>query len=208
MSNDIFPPSGLRMAWNNVRTPEFRTVVESADDGRETRASKWVYPRWRWQVSFNAIGEAGHAWGDQLRPILGHYLKHRGAGDTFLFRDPEDYAITNQTLGTGDDVTKVFQIVRNYGGFLEPIYDVKGGTPVVKKAGVTQTYTATNPPPGGQYTISNGLVIFGTAPTFQVITISCEFYFRVRFAVDVQEYENFSYLLHAAREVELVSVKR
>lgn len=202
MSNDVFPPSGTRLAWGNIRTPEFRTLIEDSASGLEARTSKWVYPRWRWTLTYHALGQAGHQFGDQLRPIIGHFLKHRGAGDTFLFRDPEDYAITNQTIGTGNGATKHFQIVRNYGGFVEPIYEIKGGTLVVKKAGVTQTDPT-------HYTQASGLVQFVTAPSVgQAIAVDCEFYFRVRFEQDLQDFENFTHLLHAMREVRLVSEKR
>ena len=205
MSNATFPPPSagtVRLAWSNVRAPEFRTLIEESANGLEARTSKWVYPRWRWTLTYHAIGEAGHEFGDQLRAVVGHFLAHRGAGDTFLFRDPEDYAIAAQNIGTGNGVTKNFQVVRNYGGFVEPIYEIKSGTLVVKKAGVTQILST-------HYVEDDGLVQFFTAPAVgQAITVDCEFYFRVRFAQDLQDIENFTHRLHAMREVQLVSEKR
>ena len=205
MSSDIFPPpavGAVRLAWSNVRTPEFRTLIEDSANGLEARTSKWVYPRWRWTLSYPAIGQAGHQFGDQLRAVVGHFLKHRGAGDSFLFRDPEDFSVVNQLVGVGNGATKNFQIIRNYGGFIEPIFEVKSGTLAVRKAGVTQTPTT-------HYTEDDGLVQFITAPAVgQEVRVDCEFYFRVRFDADTQDFENFTYLLHAMREVRLVSVKR
>ena len=208
MSNAVFPPPSapgvVRLAWSNVRTPMFRTAIAEATSGLEAAAARWIFPRWRWLLTYHAIGEAGHELGDQLRPIVGHFLTHAGRGDTFLFQDPEDFSLANQATypATGNGTTKHFQILRNYGGFIEPIFEVKSGTLVVKVNGVTQTA-------GVDYTESEGLVQFGLPLANGVaVTASCQFYFRVRFAEDAADFENFTYRLHALREVELLSKKR
>lgn len=200
MSNAVFPPASgtVRLAWKNSRTPEFRTQIASAENGLESRAIKWVYPRWHWKLNYEVLGQSGHEYGDQLRPIVGHFLVHKGAGDTFLFQDPEDFSMTDQVIGVGNGTTKNFQIVRTYGGFVEPMYEIKSGTLVVKVNGSTTGVTQTN-----------GLVTFISAPALGAsITATCQFYFRVRFEQDLQEFENFTYLLHAMREVRLIQEKR
>jgi len=207
MSNAVFPPAATgtgtgRLDWSSARSPEFKTLTEEVASGLDTAAATWAFPRWHWKLAYGSIGQAGHPQlGDMLRPIVGHFLTHRARGDTFLFRDPEDFAITNQFIGAGNGVTKNFQILRNYGGFVEPIYEIKAGTLVVKnQSGTTLT----------GWTESQGLVQFAVAPpgTVTQIKASCEFYFRVEFDDDSIDFENFTYLLHALREVHIKSVKR
>ncbi len=50
MSNDVFPPAAIgtpRLAWSNVRAPEFRTLIEQSASGLETAAVKWLLPLWQ-----------------------------------------------------------------------------------------------------------------------------------------------------------------
>ena len=51
---------------------------------------------------------------------------------------------------------------------------------------------------------------FATAPSPPTTSVraTCEFYFRVQFDDDSVEFENFTYLLHALREVHVKSAKR
>lgn len=204
MSNLVFPPESpgpFRLAWGNVRTPEFHTQRVEVASGLETSTPRWIYPRWHWRLTYLALGQAGHEYGDQLRPIEGFFLRHKGSGETFLFRDPEDHTITSQVVGTADGVTRKFQIIRNYGGFLEPIWEIRAGTLVVTNFGGSVM---------SGYTESQGLVQFAAPPHPEnaQIRVTCEFYFRVRFTSDLQDFENFTYLLHTMREVRLQSVKR
>lgn len=203
MSNLVFPPTTptpVALAWGNKRRPEFSTTVNTASSGRDTRVSKWAFPKWHWLLTYGSLGEAGHEFGDQLRAVEGFFLTHHGRGESFLFQDPEDYVITDQVIGVGNGSTRAFQIVRNYGGFVEPIYDIKSGTLSVKKAGVVQ---------GSGWSQTSGLVTFTAAPANgEEIKASCQFYFRVTFEEDEAEFENFTYRLHALREVGLVLDKR
>ena len=44
-----------------------------------------------------------------------------GSADTFLFRDEDDYLVSDEALGTSDGVTDEYRLVRVYGGFVEPV---------------------------------------------------------------------------------------
>ena len=57
---------------------------------------------------------------------MGFFLARGGQFDDFLLNESEltqsleDSVFTGQPIGTGDGVTKNFQLVRNFGGFLKP----------------------------------------------------------------------------------------
>jgi len=76
-----------------------------------------------------------------------------------------------------------------------------GQSATVYVAGVRKTQ-------GTDYTISNGLVSFASAPANgTAITADFQCLWRVRFAQDQLEFGNFMYLLWECKKVELMSVR-
>jgi hypothetical protein len=63
--------------------------------------------------------------------------------------------------------------------------------------------------PGTDYTMTNGVVSFAVPPTSgAAITADFQWLWRVRFAQDSQEFDNFMYQLWECKKVELVSIKQ
>ena len=108
--------------------------------------------------------------------------------------------MTGQLLGTGDSSTAVFQLVRSMGGFAEPIV-APHTVSAIYFDGVLQS--------SANYTVAaaTGSVTFtAPPPTGQAITADFTYYFRVRFAEDTAEFENFMYQLWQLKQVKLQSV--
>ena len=90
--------------------------------------------------------------------------------------------------------------MRNFGGFSEPIV-APNLVSAIYFNGVLQSASG--------YTVdaTSGLVTFTTAPpASQAITADFSYYFRVRFADDTAEFENFMYQLWSLKQVKLQSV--
>ena len=198
MSSAVFPSlPGLLPAATVA--PRFRTEVKSAVSGRETRAKFMAYPLWDVTVGFEFL-RAGNA-GVELDTLTGFFLQMRGAWDSFLVTLPNDASVTDMAFGTGNGTTQVFQLTRTRGaggfGFTEPVQNVN--TLVnVKVAGVTKTL-------GTDYTVSNGLVTFTTAPAASaVLTWSGTFYFRCRLHDDHADFERFLNDLWALKSIKMV----
>lgn len=118
MSNDVFPALPGLM-WGTTRTPIWATKVLTASSGRELRASFQSYPRYRYLMKYEFLRErGGHA---ELQSLLGFFNQMGGSLDSFLFQDDSDYTATDQALGVGDGTTSEFRLVREYGGFVEPV---------------------------------------------------------------------------------------
>lgn len=121
MSNLVFPT--LPGASIDVkRSPSWESNVQRSVSGRSIGITAFTYPLWKYRVSFeflraDSVGE--------LEEIVGFFNKHRGRTDTWLFLDEDDYLVANQQIGLGDGVTTSFQLVRSYGGFVEPITEPK-----------------------------------------------------------------------------------
>lgn len=117
------------------------------------------------------------------------------------FGDPTDNTVTDQLVGnTVTGVTR-YQLVRSFGGFVEPVLAVKD-RPAVKVGGRPLTY-------GRDYAVTDKGVLVLNAPQAagQPITWSGGFYFRVRFMADTADFENIIGHLWAAKKIEFVSVK-
>ena len=203
----IFPAlPGL--SWSVSKAARFATRTQKAISGRELRVIDQVLPVWSFTLTYEILrdkhdtrGPSGLGAGfDELRTLAGFFLQQQGAFAPFLFDDPTDDTVLAQSIGTGNSSTTVFQLVRNFGGFSEPIV-----APNVVSAiyfnGVLQSASG--------YTVdpTTGLVTFTTAPpTSQAITADFTYYFRVRFADDTAEFENFMYQLWSLKQMKLQSV--
>jgi len=198
------------LGWSVTKTPRFAGRTQNAISGRELRVLDQVNPIWTWTLSYSLLRDkwdaratagpgAGH---DELRTLAGFFLQQQGTFRPFLFDDPTDNTVADQVLGTGDGGVLAFQLVRGMGGFVEPITapNVVSG---IRFNGVRQA--------SATYMINSeaGFVIFATPPPAgHVITADFTYRFRVRFAEDSAEFENFMYQLWQLKQIKLQSVLR
>ncbi len=202
----IFPAlPGL--AWSVTKAPRFATRIQKAISGRELRVLDQPYPIWSWTLTYSLLrdkwdtrGAGGLGAGyDELRTLAGFFLEQQGAFQPFLFDDPTDDTIAGQPIGTGDSSTSVFQLVRSMGGFTEPI-TAPNTVSAIYLNGVRQN------PASYAVDAATGLVTFATPPTAgQLITADFTYWFRVRFADDTAEFENFMYQLWSLKQIKLES---
>jgi uncharacterized protein (TIGR02217 family) len=198
MSNAIFPQfSGLKM--ERTKTPEWKTAIHQSVNGKESRAAFMSYPLWNFQLSYEVL-RSDMAY-NEINQLISFFNERQGSYDTFLYNDPYDNAVTNQVFGVGNGSALSFQLVRNQYNYIEPIQNVQG-TPTIKKNGTTLIVAS-------DYTISSiGVVTFTVAPLLgDVLTWTGQFYFRVRFTEDTQDYDQFMYNLWEMKKISLRSIK-
>jgi len=197
LSNAIFPKiRGL--SWDISKTPEWSTKSKRSASGKTVRASFWSFPIWHFKLKYAYIRDSDAADSD-LKTIIGFFNQRMGAFDSFLYECPDDNTATNQVIALGDGVTTTFQLCRDYGGFIEPIHNPKEETLVVFLNGVKTTAFSVD---------GKGRIVFTTPPAQGVaISASFKFYFRVTFAEDEEEFEQFAYRLYQLQTLELISVK-
>ena len=215
MSNLVFPSlPGLDIAV--TRTPIYKTSIQEAASGTELRASRWSFPRYRYQLDFNYLRGASAY--QELQTLFGFLGRHLGSFDSFLFTDPEDNTAAVMPFGVGTGAALSFQLQRSLvpvaylpapasraywpasGDGYEPVFELNG-TPQIWIDGVLKTE-------GADYTVSRGLVTFTAAPAAgKVLTWSGLFYRRVRLASDEQEAERIVYQIWESKSLELISVK-
>jgi hypothetical protein len=121
--------------WSVHKKPTFATIVANHVSGREVRDGLYLNPIWRFELTFDGLdgavtGEYGGLGAQSLQSLMGLFLQCQGQYGSFLFTDPSDNAVVNQTIATGDGATTAFLFARTLGGFTEPVGWVTGVTGV------------------------------------------------------------------------------
>jgi uncharacterized protein (TIGR02217 family) len=198
------------LGWSVTKAPRFATRIQRAVSGRELRALDQPWPIWTWTLTYTLLRDkwdarapSGPGLGyDELRTLAGFFLQQQGAFLPFLFDDPTDNAVTGQPLGTGNASDIAFQLVRNMAGFVEPI-TAPNNLSAIYFNGVLQS------PSGYAVDLDTGIVTFATPPpSGQLVTADFTYRFRVRFAEDTAEFDNFMYQLWQLQRIRLQSILR
>lgn len=193
MSNAIFPTfPGL--AWSTFKTPEWSTAAQRAVSGKEVRMAQRSRPVWQFSLSYEVLRGASQL--QELQKLMGFFNARQGSFDSFLYSDPSDSSATAQAIGTGDGLTKTFQLRHQIDSWSEPIGYAP--SPVLFINGVQSA----------AFTCPDGLnVTFTVAPpNGAAITWTGSYYFRVRFAKDSMEFEQFMRDLWLNKKCDFVGV--
>jgi uncharacterized protein (TIGR02217 family) len=224
MSNFLFPKiRGL--GWTITKNPTFSTEIQSSLAGREVRVQNFQNPIWEFTLAYEYLLNDPRSRDENeqtpLETLVGFFLARGGRFDDFLLNESdltqrlEDSVFTGQPTGTGDGVTKTFQLVRNFGGFLEACQNPANQSATVYVSGRAPQVQGTD------YSISNGIVTFTVAPANgAAITADFIFLHRVRFDAGTTrgssasggregiEFSNFYFNLYECKEVQLISVRK
>ncbi len=206
MSNSVFPAlAGL--GWSMTRREMWKTRTQEAISGKETRIADWSYPRHQWSLGFDFLRQgalSGTSYAE-FASLAGFFNLRQGSFDSFLYADADDNTVSAQGLGTGDGTTTSFQLVRSFGGFVEPIF-APHTVSTVYLNGVAQS--------GGSYSVNAwgsatpGTIVFTGAPGNGVaVTADFSFYFPCRFAADQLDFEKFMASLYQLKKIEFLSLK-
>lgn len=199
MSNEVFPIlAGQKIEV--TKEPIWSTLHAASASQMEASASYVSYPLYRITLAFEVLRATPTE--AEYQSLLGFFNSRGGSLESFLWQDPDDNAVTDQAFGTGDGATTVFRLGRTLGGAYEPV-SATSGTPVIKKAGVTQTVTT-------DYTLdaNAGTVTFTTAPAVAAaLTWSGSYLRRVRFESDSMSLKRFLEAMYSADNIRLITKK-
>lgn len=197
------PPTGL--TYPVKRTALWNNLHQVSATGKDNPVQLYSYPRWRWEIPFSVLNAKTGAFqalpASQFQYLAGFYNSVGGSARSWLWNDPDDFTVTDQSFGTGNGVTTAFALVRTMGGFVEPVYSLNGA-PTIKKNGVVQTV-------GVDYTVgTSGLITFTVAPAAAAaLTWTGSFYWVVRFDDDNLDFTNFARQLYEVQSAKFTSLK-
>jgi len=200
MTTPVFPDlAGI--GWDIPKTVEFSTTVQTARSGKETRIGNWTYPIYHWELVFEFLRASPDT--PEVQQLTAFFKTAMAQLGNFLYRDPDDNQVTDQPIGRGDGGTTTFQLVRDCGGYVEPIW-APHVVSAIRIGGATATgwtvapFDSTTP----------GLVTFAAAPSAgDLVVADFTFYFPCRFEDDKLDMKLFLTALYSADKVPIRSVK-
>lgn len=208
MSSAVFPSlTGATLRTTRSASWEGGSEVVTALSGKDTSITYWSYPRWEWELNWDLIRQGtrhGTAYTEAAQ-LWGFYNARQGTFDSFLFEDTDDNTATAAALGTGNGSNRVFQLMRSYGSFLEPIFALKT---------MTNVFLNGSPVSGALYSVSAwgtaspGQVTFNSAPGNGVaVTATFTFYWPCRFVDNRMTLDKFMAAMWENKGVTIRSIK-
>lgn len=196
MSQLIFPSRLPGMKMELTRAPRFKTHIQSAVSGKETRAAFMAFPLWDLTLSYEFL-QSGYR-GTDLSQIIALFGQVKGAWDSFLLSVPDDNTVTDHLIATGNG-SRSYQLMRSItaSGFTltEPVMNVNTVTNVKVKGIAVSGYTVS----------STGLLTLPVTPAAGApITWSGSYYFRCRFANDTADFSRFMADLYELKSLKMI----
>jgi uncharacterized protein (TIGR02217 family) len=206
MSTAILP-SLAGLGFDVTRAPVWDTTVQQAISGKETRIAKLTYPRWKWDLTYSVL-RSGAAFGE-LQQLAGFFNARQGMFDTFLYQDADDNGVTGQQIATGDGATTSFQLIRAFGGFIEPVLAPNLSQTInVYVNGALQASGTSVMGWGASSPSGPGMLTFAAAPASgAIVTADFSYYFPVRMSEDSVSFDLFMLQYYKAKKFSFISVK-
>ena len=208
MSDYLFPElAGL--TWDIKKTPKFSTHIASHVSGREVRMSNYAYPVWTWEMTYEVL-RAGTE--QELQLLMGFFLARSGSFDTFLYKDPDEHnELVGIPLGVGDASLTKFTMFKSFAGFAEPCGYVDPSSIHVYFGAYSG---GSGPPPplveqtsGWSFISPNQISFVIPVPIDTMVVADYNWYYRVRFGEDAQDYNQFMYQLWELKTLTIQTVK-
>lgn len=210
MSDALYPAEVRGLTYTVLKRPLFDTQLQASPGGWEVREPQVRNPVWRWQLIYDYLKDlpadlAPGLTDTDLRTLMGFFLQRRGQHDSFLFTDPDDYQVgpalnpdltpnLNAVLPRLQDEADNWYspVQRILGGFAEDVTDLSPTSDLaniaVYAAGALQTTGMTLMPADADH---RGLWIAWDDEPAGPVTAEFEFYFRVAFESDEEDFEKF-----------------
>lgn len=181
-----FPPHPFKPG--TTAAPGYSIAVQRVSGGQEFKLDKWTYPLQSYRCVINT-----HV-ASEFYDFLSFFHAVRGRANSFRFIDPAEVSsngfagaptFLDQTIGTGDGATTVFQLSKTYtyqsAGAKRKITRPVTGTVLIGVNGVAQ-------PSGWSVNVNTGQVTFTVAPP-SGHSVTAGFNFHVPARLDVDAFE-------------------
>lgn len=120
------------------KKPMFNTRVSEAVNFNTVRSRLAPHPRWQFELPYEFLEDSSGA-ESSLKQLMGFFCARGGKADPFLVKDPDDYLVTRQSLGTSDGRVQ-WDFLRWIGSeFSEPVGQVDTANTITLYGGVDES---------------------------------------------------------------------
>lgn len=187
--------------WSVHKTPVWKSRVVESVSGREKRLALWRWPKYQFEVSFEALSSSTHYPGLQdrsLQNLVDFFHRCQGQANTFLYRDRTDDHCRGGVCGVGDGVTTAFAATRPVGAYSEPVGFIDNVDAVYLDGVATDAWTLQQP---------NVIALQNAPAAGVVVTADFWFSFVCRLEDDTVEMEQFMQDLWSVKNFKFRSVR-
>jgi hypothetical protein len=198
----VYPGRALLrgLTYSSKWTPNFPVLTATSATGAEQDIAIAQYPIHDFELVYSFLRD-GSDWRDTLaalefRTMMGFHLAMQGSAGRFLYRNPDDFQVWQNEIGTGDGTTTTFLLTRYFGangyGASEPIGQVIPGEMFNVYLGGSST-----PVDPTLYTLSTtnpvaNTITFATAPANETaIAVDMSYYYYCKMPDAATTFEKF-----------------
>lgn len=204
----VFP---LAIALQGRGGPRRKTDIVTTGSGREERNAKWAQSR-----RFYDAGSGVKTLAD-LAELIAFFEERRGRLYGFRWRDRMDDrscspgmtpSLGDQVIGTGDGTTRIFQLVKTYGGNFAP-YRRTIGKPVDGSVQIAINGAAAKAGIAFDCDATSGIVTFkpgSVPPSGAIVTAGFRFDVPVRFDADELSIDLSAFIAGEVPSIPLVEI--
>ncbi|MGH9609439.1 MAG: DUF2460 domain-containing protein, partial [Bryobacteraceae bacterium] len=186
---NIFP-TFAGIGWPVTFSPLWNNQIQKTVTGRAVAVTYQQFALYTLKVQFSYLSS------NDFNNLMG-FFNIQGANLTpFLFdAGPGNDSVVEEGIGQGDGSTQVFQLLRSFGGYVEPVAACFGTcTAYVNGSPVTAIFN--NPVDG--YVTLNSAAAAGT-----VVSWSGQYYLKVRFSKGSEDIDEFVSQLYSTKSIQL-----
>lgn len=154
---DVFPFLAGQ-GFLELKTPLWATKHDVSVSGVDRARNLWSYPKWKFRVGYEFLRDPLAYL--ELQRLLLFFNNHGGSTKAFFYLDRSENSVVANSMGAGDGVASVFQVMRTttIGGvsFSEPVRGFNGtptfyvnGTLTGATIGALGSITFASPPANG-----------------------------------------------------------
>lgn len=201
------------LTYTSRWAPEFFNQSQQGVTGASFDLALATYPLHAFELTYSVLRNNFNSsyGGTEFKTMMGFFLQMGGTRGRFYYRNPDDYEVIGQELGTTDGSTNTFSLFRTFGvtsfSADEPIGGVKNDPTVTN---VYLNGALVNP---GAYHFDTStpmeqtLIMHNTPAANQLLTIDMQYYYYCRFPDNKMTFEKFMQYLWELGQVNIISCR-
>jgi len=202
------PGLGFSVHW---RPKAWNMATFSSDTGSKVDLGYADSPTHEFELTYDFLrGQNFQRGSIEFKIFMGFWMNMLGNLGRFLFKNPDDYQVARQVIGTTDGVSHIYQLSRTFGIGEYSATELVGYVDTTEEFNVYLDGTLVSPSDyiDVKFYPVNQTIIFSSTPTIdQEITVDMSYFYYCRFTEDTMDFEKFMDNLWLIKTVKFESLR-